>query len=225
MKFLSYELHPQPKCLVVLLPGAADDMTAFEEVGMLQTLRNSGLSFDVIASNATLGYYVKNAFVVRLHDDVLTPALAKKPYAHVWLVGPSMGGFGTLFYAEHHPDQVDGVIAFAPFLGDAPLAKEIRESGGLAKWSAPAVQPSNEDNYQRQLWRWLQEVTEGKTKGPDIYVGWGLSDGLGNTDELLADALPTGHSMTTEGGHDWPPWNVMLARFLKEGDIAQQCAP
>jgi S-formylglutathione hydrolase FrmB len=225
MTSLKYELSPHAKCLVVLLPGSRDDMTVFDKVGMLQMLRDSGLSFDVVASNATLGYYAKGTILDRLHDDVVTPARAAKAYQHTWLIGVSIGGFGTLFYAQHHADLVDGVIAFAPYLGDEPVTKEIHDSGGLAHWGAPATEKSSEENYQRQLWRWLQEVTQGKTKGPDIYVGWGLRDDLGPADELLADALPKGHSLTTEGKHDWPPWNLLLGHFLREGTIAQQCAP
>jgi pimeloyl-ACP methyl ester carboxylesterase len=225
MQSLKYELKPDAKCLVVLLPGLQDSMHVFDRVGMLKELRDSGLSFDVIASNATLGYYTSETVLTRLHDDVIEPAMVAKTYEHVWLMGPSIGGFGALFYAQHHPDKVAGVIAFAPYLGDEDLLKEIHDSGGLKKWSAPAVEPVSSETYQRQLWRWLQEVATGKTKGPELYVGWADSDRLGPGDELLAEALPLGHSLTTEGKHDWPPWNVMLDRWLKESALAQQCAP
>jgi S-formylglutathione hydrolase FrmB len=225
MQSLKYELQPHAKCLVVLLPGLQDTMRVFDEVGMLGELRGSGLSFDVIASNATLGYYTKTTVLPRLHDDVIAPALAAKSYQHVWLMGPSIGGFGALFYAQHHPDEVDGVIAFAPYLGDEDLLKEISDSGGLKKWAAPAVEKVEDEPYQRQLWRWLQKVARGEAKRPELYVVWGDSDLLGPADELLAEALPLGHSLTTPGKHDWPPWNLMLAGLLKDSALAQQCAP
>jgi S-formylglutathione hydrolase FrmB len=225
MHSLTYALKPDAKCLVVLLPGIEDHMQVFDEVGQLKVLRDSGLSLDVVAADASLGYYLNEQFLERLHDDVVTQAKDRRHYEKTWIIGPSIGGFGTLFYAQHHPEQIDGVIAFAPYLGDEPLIKELHDSGGLKHWAAPAIEPVSEENYQRQLWRWLQEVTQGKTKGPDIYVGWGLSDRLGPTDALLGEALPAHHALTADGGHGWAPWNVMLARILKEGSIAQQCAP
>jgi S-formylglutathione hydrolase FrmB len=225
MQSLKYQLAPHAKCLVVLLPGGGDDMTAFEDVGQVQIFHESGLSVDVVASNAFIGYYLSNTVLPRLHDDVIAPAQASGHYQHTWLVGPSLGGFGALFYAEHHPGEVDGIIAFAPYLGDEPVLKEIRDSGGLKKWSAPAVEPVSQENFQWQLWRWLQDVTSGQTNGPEIYVAWGLSDRLGPADELLAEALPPGHSMTTQGTHDWPPWNLMLAKLVKASSLAAQCAP
>jgi S-formylglutathione hydrolase FrmB len=225
MQSLKYELEPDAKCLVVLLPGLQDTMHVFDEIGMVNELRDSGLSFDVIAADATLGYYTSTTVVTRLHDDVIEPAMLAKTYQHVWLMGPSIAGFGALLYAQHHPDKVAGVIAFAPYLGDEDLLKEIRDSGGLKKWAAPAVEQVSDETYQRQLWRWIQEVTTGKTKGPEIYVAWGTSDRLGPADEVLADALPLGHSLTPEGKHDWPPWKVALEKWLEDSALVQQCAP
>lgn len=224
MKSTKYEVNPPARCLIVLMPGAGSDMGDFEKEGFVEKLQDSGLSIDVVAANAVLGYYVRGAMLPRLNDDVMDPLQAAKQYEKRWIMGMSMGGFGSLFYAMNHPEDVDGAFAMAPFLGDEKLIREIREAGGIAKWKAPPAEPVDADNYQRQLWRWLQEVTADPTKGPELWVGWGTEDDLAPADQLLGDALPKEHVLLTPGAHDWPPWNTLVERFAKEGPIAQQCA-
>lgn len=224
MTKIDYPVNPPPRCLVVLMPGAGSVAADFEKEGFVQKLQASGLSLDVVAANATFGYYMKETMLPRVHEDVFTPLLAAKKYEKRWIMGMSMGGFGSLFYAKHYPEDVDGVFAMAPWLGDEKLSREIREAGGLKKWAAPAPEPTNGDNYQRQLWRWLQEVTNDPAKGPDVWIGWGKDDSLGPADQLVADALPPEKVLMTEGGHDWPPWNVLVERFLKDGPLAKDCA-
>jgi pimeloyl-ACP methyl ester carboxylesterase len=225
MEKLTYAVNPPPKCLVVLMPGAGSTAGDFEGEGFLKKLQVSGLSLDVIAANAVLGYYLRNSMIPRLRQDIVRPALAGKPYQKRWIMGMSMGGFGSLFYAMNKPGDFDGVFALAPFLGDKKLADEIREAGGLKKWQAPEPAEPTNDNYQRQLWRWLQEVTADPSKGPDIWSGWGKEDGLAPMDQLLGDALPEGHVLLTDGAHEWGPWNELVERFLKEGPLAKDCAP
>src|SRR5262249_13406353 len=156
MTKLDYAVNPPAKCLVVLMPGAGSNAGDFEKEGFVKKLQDSGLSLDVVAANATIGYYFRESMIPRLHEDVVGPLL-QKPYEKKWMMGMSMGGFGSLFYAAHYPKEFDGVFAMAPWLGDEKLHREIREAGGLKKWKAPPEAPMNGDNYQEQLWRWLQE--------------------------------------------------------------------
>ena len=67
---------------------------------------------DVIAADAHFGYYRARSVVDRLHEDLIAPVADR--YERVWLVGISMGGFGSALYAMEHPDVVDGVIMLAP---------------------------------------------------------------------------------------------------------------
>jgi pimeloyl-ACP methyl ester carboxylesterase len=224
MTRIEYAVNPPARCLVVLMPGAGSSAGDFEKEGFVQKLQNSGLSIDVVAANATIGYYMKELMLTRVHEDVFTPLLASKQYEKRWIMGMSMGGFGSLFYAMHYPKDVDGVFAMAPWLGDEKLVREIIEAGGLEKWQAPAAEPVNGDNYQRQFWRWLQDVTNEPSKGPDLWLGWGTDDSLGRADQVLADRLPKEKVLLTGGGHDWPPWNELVERFAKEGPLAKDCA-
>jgi pimeloyl-ACP methyl ester carboxylesterase len=209
--------------LFVLLPGMGDDAEDFAENGFVEELQSHGLSADIRATNAKYGYYVKGNFPVRLSEDVIEPA-KRQGYRELWLVGPSMGGFGSLFYARHHPADVTGVLAIAPYLGDEALIEEIRNAGGLARWPAPAkAELLTRDNYQRELWRWLQAATHGREPSPLLYMGYGKADDLAVADGLLARELPSSHVFVAEGAHEWAPWRVILRSFLNSAEFAGHC--
>ncbi len=72
----------------------------------------------------------------------------------------------------------------------------------------------NSDNYQRELWRWLQAVTQGQESGPLLFAGFGTSDKFRVEDSLLAAELPASHVFLTSGKHEWPAWRRVLASFL-----------
>ena len=211
------------RCLVVFLPGFGDDAEDFERNGFVGLVKQHGLSVDMVAAQATLGYYARGSFPERLATDVIGPARARG-YEQVWLVGMSMGGLGTVYYARAHTAHVTGILALAPYLGDSDLTDEIRAKGGLAHWQAPPrVEVLDEDNYQREIWRWLQALTRGQEPGPNIYLGYGRSDKLARQDELLAAALPQGHTYLVDGAHDWKTWTILLGQFLQGSDFARDC--
>ena len=220
--------YPSPqathaKCLVVFLPGMGDDAEAFQKNGFVDEFRRRGLSVDVVAANATIGYYSHGVFAERLSADVIAPRRARG-YEQTWLVGPSMGGFGTLFYARQHLGEITGVMALAPFLGDSDLIEEVRKAGGLGTWVGPApVDKMTSDNYQRELLRWLQAATRGREPAPLLNMGFGSTDKLGRADELLAAQLPADRVYRTDGGHAWGPWRNLLGQFLDRGELGKTC--
>jgi pimeloyl-ACP methyl ester carboxylesterase len=214
----------KPKCLIVFLPGAGDNGRAYYEHGFVKKVRDHQLSADVVSSDATFRYYFKGTFLERFEKDVLAPYLAKN-YEHVWLIGISMGGFGSLFYPSQRPGQIDGVLALAPWLGDDELTRKIHEAGGLKAWQAPEKAPVNEDNYQQQLWRWLKAVNLENEPGPKIWLGWGTKDqAMAGSDEMLGAVMQKDHLFSAEGGHEWKPWTEMFEKFLTVSEIATQCA-
>jgi pimeloyl-ACP methyl ester carboxylesterase len=211
------------RCLVVFLPGLGDDADDFERNGLVADVQRRGLSVDMIAASATIGYYARGTFLARLAADVVGPARGRG-YAEIWLVGNSMGGLGTVYYARAHTAEVTGVLALAPYLGDRDLTHEIDDQGGLAGWQAPPrVAAMTEDNYQRELWRWLQAVIRGQEPGPDLYLGFGMSDKLAFQDDLLAEALPDDHTFLIPGAHDWKTWRRLFDQFLDDSDFARRC--
>ncbi len=209
------------RCLMVFLPGAGDVGRAFEAEGFVQLVRDSGLSVDLVAADATFAYYGKKAAFDRIRLDVVQPARAKG-YAQTWVAGISMGGMGALLFARKEPELVDGVVAFAPYLGDLDLQREIEASGGLVWWSPPA---GALHNYQRDLWRWLKELSDGSRRRPSLYLAYGEQDGMSPAHRALEQALPQNRVFHAPGGHEWPVWRALFARFLKDSDFARKCGP
>jgi pimeloyl-ACP methyl ester carboxylesterase len=200
-----------------------DRAESFEQQGFVTVLRAQGLSADIRATDATFGYYMRGTFLDRLSADVIEPAKARG-YKEIWIAGPSMGGFGALFYTHAHTSDISGVLAIAPFLGDRDVIEEIANSGGLEKWQPPArVEKMDRDNYQREMWRWLQAVTQGRESAPPIYLGYGASDKLGPADSLLRAKLPPSHVFMTEGAHEWGAWRRVLESFLESPEFAGHC--
>jgi len=212
------------KCLVVFLPGVGDVATDFEDKGFVESLRQRGLSVDVVSAQATLSYYADGSMVKRLGEDVLTPK-KRAQYRQTWLIGLSMGGLGTLLYAHDHPHDITGVLTLAPFLGTPPFTRQIRDAGGLSKWHAPQkVEVRDEDTTILELWRWLQAVTTGREKGPKLYFGYGADDeAVPESNDLLAAALPASRKFKVPGKHAWTAWKLALDAFLDDSDFRRGC--
>src|SRR5260370_21468261 len=69
--------YPSPRgparCLVVFLPGMGDDAEAFAKNGMVDEVQRRGLSVDIVAASATIGYYSRGIFADRLGPDIIGP--------------------------------------------------------------------------------------------------------------------------------------------------------
>jgi pimeloyl-ACP methyl ester carboxylesterase len=214
-----------PRCVLVLLPGAGDHAEEFEARGFLALVEQRRLPVLAVAADATMGYYFRGTMQQRVTEDVVQPLRARHPEAELWLAGMSMGGFGSLSYAMEHPGQVSGVLAMAPYLGRRAISDEVRAAGGLRAWRAPSAEPTTEDNYQVQLWRWLKEATEPGAAAPSIYLGYGLEDSLAHEGAVLAAALPKERVWRTQGGHDWPYWRPIFESFLDSPGFRERCGP
>src|SRR6478672_5093934 len=177
------------KTLLVLLPGRFDAPQDFVEHGFVEAVRRRKLNADIAIPDLHLGYYLQRSAVDRLRDDILLPAKAAG-YRRIWLAGVSLGGLGSLLYLQLHAEPVDGAILIAPYLGRDPVIDDIAGAGGLAAWNPGAL---DEDDYERQLWRWLRTYGEGRPASgarPDLYVGYGAEDRFARSNALLAAMLP-----------------------------------
>jgi pimeloyl-ACP methyl ester carboxylesterase len=196
---------------MVLLPGRHDTAADFEKHGFVQAARGFGAPVDLVAVDARYGYYIGRTLGQRLAEDVFAPARIRG-YRAFWLSGISMGGLGALIYAEQHPNEVEGLLVIAPFLGDDDLINEIERAGGLAKWKTTA-QPSPDD-YLRQLWLWLGRCIPQAQGCPRIFLGFGGSDRFARAERLLAAALPSDQVVEVPGEHDWGPWHQIFSLSL-----------
>lgn len=201
--------------LVVFLPGRGSSPDEFLSEGLVEILKKTNKPVDSVAVDAHPGYYMKRSLLTRLKQDVIAPARARG-YKKIWLVGISMGGLGSLLFAQKHHDLIDGILLMAPFLGDKDLINEISKAGGLVKWSPGTIKA---DDYQRALWKWLKNYTDETKKMPPLYIGYGSDDRFAHANSLLAQVLLKSHCAKVVGGHDWGPWRLIFRHFVTEGVI------
>ena len=216
---------PRAACLMVFLPGGGDHADSFVKNGFVAEVARRNYSIDVVATDATLGYYTRGIFSERLARDIVRRRV-QRGYKELWLVGNSLGGFGSLLYSRQTPiTEVQGVLALAPYLGsDGDVFSAIEQAGGLSQWRAPARQPIGEENLTSELWRWLQGLTNGREPGPALYLGYGEQDPLtAKTSAMLAAAMPRDHVFAGSGGHNWNTWRKLFSEFLDRGPLAERC--
>lgn len=198
--------------LVIMLPGRGDRADTFVKKGFHEAGRRFG--FDTVAVDAHFGYYMQRSLIPRLHEDIVLPA-REAGYESIWLLGISMGGFGSAMYASEYPEQVDGVILLAPFLGDADVIREIAADGGLRAWRR---HESELKSYEIAMWSWIDDVTSDGGRKP-LILGYGLSDRLAGAYGVLLEVLDPSSVYTLEGGHNWSSWQPLWERIAADLDL------
>jgi pimeloyl-ACP methyl ester carboxylesterase len=192
MRFISYPAVPTSDTLVVLLPGLKDHARVFADQGFIKAIERRGARADLVAVDAHRGYYTTGAVLRRLHEDVIAPMSAR--YRRIVLVGVSMGGYGAIRYTIAHPDKIDTLILFSPFLGAGPFMRSLAEPG---------------DEDFADTWDWLRNRPH-----PRVVLGYGHEDAFLITDRRLAELLPVEDVVRVNGGHFWHTWLKALERML-----------
>lgn len=203
------------RCLVVFLPGRGDRPEDYLRQGFPEALRKAGSSCRTIGVDSHMGYFSARSITRRLHEDVIAPARARG-VEEIWLVGISLGGFGSLHYARDYPGNVDGLVILAPFLGDKTVIEEVAGAGGLRSWTPPRDLP--EADFRR-AWVWLQGYTEPGAARPDLYLAFGANDRFARANGLLGEVLPQERVFTVSGGHNWRTWKRLWQAFLDSGQV------
>jgi pimeloyl-ACP methyl ester carboxylesterase len=216
VRFSLPEVNRQ-QTLLVFLPGIRDKSAVFAEEGFISAAQASGIQADMIGVDAHIGYYLEMQFLARLKEDVIDPAKLQG-YRNIWLVGISLGGFGSLWYDLENPGDLAGIVALSPYLGEPEVVDEVARAGGLAFWR-PA--PYGELDDQHMIWRGLKNYEQQDKNRKRVYLGYGLRDKFAIADGLLAAVLPQGQVFTIEGGHDWATWQTLWNEILKSNAFRQ----
>lgn len=199
--------------LLVLLPGAYDTPQDFEREGFVAAVRERQLPVDLLLLDAHTGYYTAQQITDRLLNEVVRPA-REQGYARVWLVGISLGGYGSLLFTREHADLIDGTFVMAAFLGRRDLPAAIGQAGGLRAWDG---QLDGADAHDLALWRWLRErALDPAAQHPPLWIGYGDDDRFVASNRLIAATLPPAQVLVTDGGHAWAPWRRLWDRFLDQ---------
>lgn len=201
-KIESIHEHAAGRSLIIMLPGVGDRAGSFAKQEFTAIAGQHG--FDTVAVDAHLGYYQDRSLLTRMREDVVRPARAIG-YEDIWLLGISMGGFGALSYAHAHPEDIDGLILLAPWLGGDTITDDVRAAPSLAAWRADGI---DSPAYEIDVWQWLQQETN-KPEGKPIVLAYGTSDRLAGSYAPLLEVIPASRTHTRNGGHKWTTWRPL----------------
>ncbi len=217
----NYSGATKTRMLLVFLPGRGDTIKTFQKEGIIEAVRERGWPIDIIAVDAHLGYYLKGMFLLRMKEDVIDPAKAAG-YKEIWMIGDSLGGYGSLSYAREYPNDITGVVLFGPFLGEEPLIRDIKKAG-FERWQPGTIAKNTQGGQARMNWIWLIEHVRLKSgehgenkhdRVPAVYLGYGRNDRFVSGHDLLASLLQPEHAICIEGDHDWSTWKKLWIMFL-----------
>jgi pimeloyl-ACP methyl ester carboxylesterase len=216
MDQIEYLAQPDKRsnALMILMAGAGDRYDAFEKYGYIDTARNAGFDADILAVDAHYDYFTDLTVRERLHQDVVLPAKARG-YKCIWMGGISLGGCGSLIYAQKYADQLAGLLLIAPYIGNRGTLAEIESAGGLEPWN-PASVP---DHDERLLWLMLRKYQPNVKPTLPIHLLYGEDDRFNPFHKMLAARLDNKFVRTVEGGHDWLAWQALWAKFVASKPI------
>jgi pimeloyl-ACP methyl ester carboxylesterase len=203
--------------VLVLLPGFGDRPETFQQRGFVAALRRHAPAYDVIAADAHFGYYRKRVLLPRLDADVVQP-LRAQGYREIWLVGTSMGGFGSVAYARTHPQGITGLLLFAPYMGARRVLDEVKRAGLCSYRPKLSAKVEDGDSFARANFDYLRRSTcEGGTL--PVWLAVGEDDGLVGANRVLGAVLPADRFLVLPGGHGWKVWtpaaDVVVPRALR----------
>lgn len=211
-KSLRYKDYVGPdRVLVLLLPPIGGMGSHYETNGFIEAVREKGFEADLKILDVNPVLYLRGRIIELVKTELVDPAKASG-YEKIILVGTSLGGHGALLYIMQHPEDVDGVVVLAPFLGGGRVAEAIEKAGGLEKWEdCPAL----EWDYPCHMWKLLKTCVSDPQNHTTIILGYGTEDGFAKQNSLLAKELPPENVFTVAGGHDWVTWKHLWIEVLE----------
>lgn len=198
------------RVLVILLPPVGGKGFYYETNGFIEAVRERGFEADLKILDVSPVLYLKGSIVELIKTELVDLAKASG-YKRILLVGTSLGGHGALLYITKCPEDVDGVVVLAPFLGGAHVAKAIEEAGGLNQWEDC---PMFGWRYACEMWRLLKDYVSHFERRTKIILGYGIDDRFAERNRVLAQALPAENVFTVSGGHDWETWKKLWIQVL-----------
>ena len=199
------------RSLVVLFPGIGGKGSHYETQGFLDEVWERGFEASMEVLDVKPSLYLGSRIVELVKTEVIEPAKAEG-FKEIYLVGVSMGGHGALLYATKYPEDVDGIVLLAPFIGGDTASEAIEEAGGLDTWEDC---PFLAWTYGCNLWKSLQVYVSDPRNQRKVVLGFGREDIFVDQCRVLADVLLPEQVFTVPGGHDWATWKRL---FIKAAD-------
>jgi len=208
---LRFKKHVAPdRVLVILLPTIAGKGLQYEQHGFIEAVRDRGFEADLKILDINPVLYLQGRIVKLIKAELVDPAKVSG-YTKIVLVGISLGGHGALLYVTQFPEDIDGVVVLAPFLGGFFIADAVEKAGGLHRWKDC---PLLEWDYACDVWKLLKEYLSHPENQHKVILGYGTEDGFSKGNRLLAEQLPPENVFTMIGGHDWRTWKLLWIQVL-----------
>jgi pimeloyl-ACP methyl ester carboxylesterase len=217
---LEQKLYPigtsQSKNLLILMPGAGNRHTSFEEHAFIRDAIDASFTADILTVDTSYEQFSDLSIETRLHAEVVLPA-REAGYERIWMGGISLGGFGTMVYARKNAYMLAGLVLIAPYLGNKGTLAEVRAAGGLDAWN-----PDVTDEYdERHVWKLIKNYPTQFVPELPIFLLYGIDDRFVEFHQLLATRLKPEAITTMSGGHDWPVWHSLWQDFINNGPLSQ----
>lgn len=208
-----------PKVLY-LLHGYSDDHTIWQRRTSVERYAASR-NLAVIMPGVNHSFYCNEAHGERYWDFVSEelPALMQRFFRlsarpeDTFVAGLSMGGYGAMKLALHHPERF---AAAASFSGAADIVSMQKRKGDDWKriFGTKAVRGTENDLFH------LMKANADAPRKPRLYVSCGTADFLYDQHKKFVPALKkNGWAVTShdepDAVHEWGFWDREIAKFIE----------
>jgi len=200
------------------------DVAHFAEAGLILVMPEGGSSYYTNAVDPPQDRY--EDYIVR---DLIADVESRFPVAtgrsNRAIAGPSMGGFGAVKLALHHPDMfifAGGLSSAIDVPRRAFALKRFHQSRHYDAIFGPAGSQTRRDNDPFALAR-----STDPQAAPYFFLTCGEQEGLLPSNREFAALLAQRHFRyefhSVPGGHDWNQWNAWLPSLFRS--LAEHMTP
>jgi len=200
--------------LLVMFPGINSAGTDFIDYGFVEVFQQKYSGVDIMLVDTRFAYTLTGNLSERIQNEIIVPALVKG-YTNIWFVGVSLGGLGVLEYDKSFPDNINGMVLIAPYLGNEYKMKDFLSHESPLMRSKLHYK-STDKTYL--LWRYILNKTKTKESKENLFLAYGDSDRLKDAHHTLADLLDDDNIFIEKGGHKWVTWKKLWKKII-EGKI------
>lgn len=231
--------------VLYLLHGMGDNHTTWLKAGRLQQVADSCIANGsmkpcmIVMPDAALTYYLNSKDGSTPYEDYfikeLLPAVearytCKTGKQNRVISGLSMGGFGCLLYAMHHPDLFSACYAMSPGIRNDEDIKHMSLTEFKRRYTTALGNIQEGDEritpwwHQNSILYLAEHMPEAEKKQVRYYIDCGDDDGLSKGSALLHIIMQEQHISheyrVKNGAHTWDYWREALPTalaFLTQG--------
>lgn len=235
-----YETSQRAYPVLYLLHGGGDDQTAWIQSGNMQHIVDKAIQegkispIIVVMPDAEMTFYMNNVAGKYQYEDYFIKELIphiEKTYRcrtekrHRAVAGLSMGGFGSLLYALHHPDLFGSCVGLSAAVRTDQQIREMPHQEYLRRYRSTMGELKDGENRITDHWNQnsilylLQKLPEAQKKAVRFYLDCGdddllLHEGNSQLHTVMRNLNIPHEYRVRDGGHTWEYWRSGLPDAL-----------